>query len=556
MEKRNKVYKFNEPIICNSQYYELPDNLTDLFCEECQPGFSHKPISEGSAITTCQACESGHYLDENNACQECRPGSIPNKILKINRWEKIPDEFSTKCESLSGGDCSTNTGWVAKETYLTTNPNLDPLAGVFLSKLVTILQTKGGVEFSYELMPNTDGIFNFYLNGIIKFSVEEAGRYETIVELSTGINQLEWVFVGRSHGEARLYEISITGSNEGGASSCTQCSKGSISLSDHSRCVECTPGYTSNFTNSECIKCEDNTYNYFFGSECLKCPENTYSNQDRTACLGSDYMILTNNTYYLRNLTGNSGVEQAYNGGLCSRDNLKMYCHQTFYGPIPANSSQYYISILNPSIITLPDFQYLYESSLGYAFALETLDDPKLKNKTNNICFKENTAIVNAGRKVLSPIEHQNGFSLVYTDGDVCNDSGDRYRTMINFECNKREGGGWPILKFTNKCSTEFIWKSRWGCRVCREEELVVVKTICMNGKRSIEKMEGKDCILPSDFQIESSHEDCSVSGEILYTVPVIIGLAALILVLMITVLISYFCCKFKNRYQQLVESR
>ncbi|CAG9331442.1 unnamed protein product [Blepharisma stoltei] len=554
--KRTKKYYWKQPILCNYMAASLPSEIDGLLCEDCPIGYHQQAISNNSNITKCYPCKLGFYMTQNLTCEECGIGEISNSILLIERWETLPDGFKTKCINSAGEGCLTSSGWIANETYITTGTSLDNLSEVSLSKFINITNLTGKIEFFYVSL-DMQGLFNFYINGILKSSNQVSGRYKESYDLLPGGNELEWRYrTSKDGGEIRIYDMTIEGSDEGASVECSKCPDGFISVSSHTSCIACPAGFSSNSDNSECMKCDRDYYSYSSGQACQKCPANSYSNTNNTACLGNDYLILPTKSFYLRNLTGISNIEQTYTDGLCSRDSLKLYCYQTFYGPIPGNQSELYISVLNPSVLSLPDYEYYYQTSLGYAFTLVTLDSPQTKNNSVNTCYKENTAIFNAGRNIENITETAYGFDVQYSQGDICNENGDRFSVFIEFVCNKREGGGWPMLVSRGECSWNFRWKSRWGCKICSEEEMIVVKTMCMNGKRMIEKMEGKNCIIPSDYQVETSGEDCSLSKEILYTLPVLIGLGTIILLLMAIGLLTYYCYRFKSRYQRLIDAR
>lgn len=90
-------------------------------------------------------------------------------------------------------------------------------------------------------------------------------------------------------------------------------------------------------------------------------------------CVGDEMLTFENEMFNLQNITGiTSGVE-GYSSGICARKKLELYCHDTFYGPIPGSENFFYLSLLNPSVPNLPNY-YKYDNITWPYYAIGVLD--------------------------------------------------------------------------------------------------------------------------------------------------------------------------------------
>ena len=85
--KRTKTYKWNEPTICDISKTSLPEDVTDMPCEICNPGQFHYPVSKDASETTCSACPDGQVMVETDEisthCDACEAGTYAPKMLNV-----------------------------------------------------------------------------------------------------------------------------------------------------------------------------------------------------------------------------------------------------------------------------------------------------------------------------------------------------------------------------------------------------------------------------------------------------------------------------------------
>jgi len=171
-----------------------------------------------------------------------------------------------------------------------------------------------------------------------------------------------------------------------------------------------------------------------------------------------------------------SGPRTGYNQGICEKDRYSLFCTGTFYGPIPNMSDEdkipeeFYLSVLNPSEIDLPNHRYFSEIRKGYAFGLVNIRRLELNNgdrgnhADKNCVHDFSRMVVNLGTLVgvVNPTETidtetnttETGFTIRYEDGDVCRHDPPRefFTSDIDFVCDKEEGDGLPFLVSEGPC--------------------------------------------------------------------------------------------------------
>jgi hypothetical protein len=123
----------------------------------------------------------------------------------------------------------------------------------------------------------------FAINGIVKWigTINLAHQTEKFA-LPRGEHVLSWKFRHEtdSTAQAKLHNVVITGSIEGGAAACLQCPVGHKSHEGSISCESCPIGQTSTSNNTDCQPCTNNTYNDWLGNTegCMDCPEQTRAN--------------------------------------------------------------------------------------------------------------------------------------------------------------------------------------------------------------------------------------------------------------------------------------
>ena len=513
-------YEWIQPFICLDTGKVKLDIENDVKCEECIQGFFK--FTEGN-YSSCITCGQNMYFNDSlSKCSVCPPGYTVEKLMNFSGFWEISDGFMSYCLGSSGDTCRPDVGWFPVRGYLTTQSFDQRQDFKYLTRNVNIVQNNGKVNVKYFINSELAQIL-VYVDGQIYQKWTNLENGSGVVQLSKGLHSIQWVFTSNSSefNEAIIYYIQIWGSDEGMGTGCLKCDKGHITPSQSTFCLPCPPGHQSNESSTTCSKCPKDYISTTPGEECLKCPNGTKSNQNNTACLGNSFLTSKNKIYYIEALSGIGTNEEKYGKGVCNMTTANLYCHQTFYGPLEGEDKTFYLSVLNPSPLSLLNINHLYEVRPGYSFAV--VEKEKLTHKKVSIgrtCINDRV-IVNLGTRVEAVEIMDFGFSVKYVNGDVCGLGGKYFETQIDVRCNKSTGVGWPVLISQSDCAYNFSWMSKYGCPVCDYNELKTIVGECREGKRIIKKISNKGCIIQFDTEIEWA-ENCSEFGEFINSLPFI----------------------------------
>jgi hypothetical protein len=342
---------------------------------------------------------------------------------------------------------------------------------------------------------------------------------------------------------------------------CLECPSGYISSDGSETCLPCPAGHSSNDKHDACIECPGIQYSETSGTTCKECPQHTRLNANSTSCVGLRFVAFDESTYYISNLTGiyENGTQTIPD--ICSRSSYQLYCYNTFYGPIEGSGKIFYLSLLNPSLLTMSQYPSLDNLSYGYGYAILKKGDlqysPMNINSTTSLCSNSDNVLVNIGTSVASLQDNNDGMTILYKNGSVSDPkTGAKFSSSIQLVCDKEQEVGWPVLTSYNSSHFSFIWKNRYGCPICQPEDMLTVEGWCSEGFRWVSMFEGKNCIFVGDRNYLSWKEPCDVTEEIIGTWPFILGFVAFMLVCGLTVLITVCFCKTRRKYRRLIEAR
>lgn len=551
--QRNISFEWIQPKICLDSGEIDADDLLNVKCDDCTEEFLE--YSQGN-YSKCEDCGKSLYFNYNlGQCSMCEPGFFVYSLLNVSGFWGLFEGFNSFCLNDAGSICSPDVGWFAVRGYLTTGDFFQPNVTKYLYRDVNVVQSKGMVKVKYYVKSESSQIF-VYVDGELDQMWNNSGDGLGVVNLNKGFHRIQWVFKTNSskQEEAKIFYIEIWGSEEGIGKTCEKCEKGSILPNQSNSCTPCEEGYEPNPEQTSCIKCQNTSISSAPGEICSICPENTKPNKQNTACLANKFINSISYTYYLEYLSGVGQYEGIYNKGVCNLTSANLFCHQTFYGPLITEDKIFYLSILNPSILALPEASHLYEPRLGYAF--ELIDQQKLSHKkvsTYKTCLN-NKFMVNLGSKVDSILINSTGFTVIYSMGDTCQHPGMLYNTRVDVYCNKSAGAGWPIFVAKSGCTYIFSWVSKYGCPVCKYKELVSIAGECKDGKRVNKKIPNEGCIVPTDTNIQWT-ESCSELNDVIFSWPffVIVGFFVILVVVGITSLVFYN--RYKTEYKLLTHN-
>lgn len=575
--KRSKIHLWKSPMICNPNTgVVLPVSEPNLPCEICSPGHYHVPIEANSTKTECETCPSGTYATETidvvYSCTDCPVGTYAPKVLNYSRWDPLPEGFDNVCIPLNGLECALSEGWETADSQLSTGRHLDSDSSLILTRKLTITEDNAYIQFIYSVSntQSADTRLLFSIDGVVYGSYKDPVVMQITDKfpLAKGARVLRWIYrhfpagVTDTEDLAKIHNIVITGSNEGGAPSCITCPDGSVSPARSGQCIDCPAGSSSNVDKSQCVVCKDNDYSDRAGSICMPCPDQTYSNADHSYCLISNDLIFNKGKIHVQELSGISQGKEGYVAGICELERLEFYCHETFYGPVTGNNNYFYISVGNPGSLVFPTYSRLDKHNKGYVYGVMNKKDLQIRESEleipDNTCQDEfSRMVVNLGSRMHSVNATDLGFKIKYTDGALCKLSGEiAYSTEVEFICDKYEGEGWPIYQGQIDCDLKFLWRTKYACRMCNPFNMIEIKGICDDGEREVHLSETADCRMVDSNTTYSWTEECNATAEVIETWPMILGLSILLVMLALSLVLFGCFCKVRNQYQQLIEYR
>ena len=546
---RNIEYHWKEPFICNNQTgVQKPSTLYSQECPNCSEG--EFETNQGQ-VYECLPCAEGTFKDQNGTCLACPSGHFAPKFKNFSDWQSDLSYFNSSCTLASGDPCKVSSGWESSVTGLTSAR--EPLASSTLSVLVAVPQGPAEISFSFKVL---SGHLYFFVGDTLNLTFAESKVVNQTLE--EGQTQLKWKC---QEGDCIIDWISLEGSNIGGARKCLECPSGSVSSKPKSYCDWCSRGQGSNSNKTECLECSEKEYSRE-RTNCKRCPEHSLSDSNHTVCLLEEETKLSNGTYFIKRLSGvkqqDSQLYSGYWEGICQREKLSLYCHNTFYGPIYGDENYFYLSVGNPSSISMPSY-YSPVDSDPQAYAFGVFDKEKVDHSSLNsseTCIEDSSKVVlNTGSKMSLIEEHSEGFTLYYSEGYPCQGVSKRFSTEINFICDKAAGEGWPEYKGQALCNIVFEWRSRYACKLCTEETLQEVKGLCRGGYRTVSLTEGEHCIQKLT-EFTSWQEECSVTKEVMKTWPVVLGVGVLGLMFLGVGILVLCVWRIRKRYQRLIEYR
>jgi hypothetical protein len=542
-----KIYDWSSPLMCNNDQSILPGE-TDLVCTKCPEGEYYK-------ASACERCPAGSYIVDSSygkVCEECQAGYYAPRVQDYSTWTSIPATFQISCISQSNTSCAF--GWDNRGGFIITSPFYDPNSMILLEKTVTIVEDNGYVSYTFNTVGDYTR-FSVQVNGVVLKSYAGEVNKTDLIYLAKGDYRLKWVF---KHSDAprescSVHRIVVYGSDQGGSSKCVPCNEGYYSASGSNGCAECGIGYTSNSLRTGCIACTNNTYSNAAG-KCTECPDSTIANKNHSACISDAYITLSSSKFIIGNLSGTNPAQSLY----CSEDRLKMYCYRTFYGPVQGNDNFFYLSVINPSEVTMSSYS---RGSDFYSYAFGIINKDQLTLKELELLDLEDgcdtdysKVLVNIGNEIESIVKTGLGFNLSYMNGDYCN-STEKFSTSIQFVCDKREKEGWPIYQGVNQCRFEFYWPTVHACMICDDDTVVQTNGRCHNSERTVHRTEGDACVFGNGTTYVTWKEPCD-NMRVFQSFTFIVAMLSSALMVLVVVFTVACALKTRNRYNMLMQYR
>ena len=536
---KNKIFEWNFPLMCDNEGQSLPSSET-VDCTSCPQGQVYQN-------STCKYCPAGQYPISSASCEACKPGTYAEKHSYYEAWDKIPHDMLTGCSSGKDLDCGYS--WEPRGSFIETSPFMKEGWTADLQKLCKVIQETGLVEFSAKT--GKMARLKVFVDGHLKVTVEGEEKTDFALQLGMGSHYLKWScehMANHDH-SCIINSIKITGSEDGGAAACKGCPAGSFSPQSSEQCTPCPSGSTSTADNSDCAACEGLTFSST-GGPCTQCQAPAIPDAAHQYCYLPGSFNISSHQFLISKLSGTAN-QSSY----CKEAKLELSCYQTFYGPVLASNESFYVSAGRPSV---PDFPSFASISQNFSYIFGILDKNKQKISPDFSIFKQNQTcefdysriIVNLGSAVKSFTASPSGFSVLYENGDLCNDV-QRFEAQVDFQCDKQELEGWPIFVGQSNCKFLFMWPTVHACPVCESGQVSFKASACEDNRRTVHRIPGSSCVLDESLAVVTTEEKCK-SGSF-YTSAMFVT-SAIIAVLMVVMvgLMCYLTFRTKFRYQRL----
>ena len=113
-----------------------------------------------------------------------------------------------------------------------------------------------------------------------------------------------------------------------------------------------------------------------------------------------------------------------------------------------------------------------------------------------------------------------------------------------------KTGIGWPSFIEMKQCKAYFIWRSKFGCRVCDVDELDKLIGDCKDGVRIIKRVGTPYCIYGYSFEFISK-ESCNEFVELITSWQAILVYSILGVLILVAIGSCLVYCKYKKRYNK-----
>eukprot|EP00730_Choanoeca_flexa_P003671 TRINITY_DN11471_c1_g1_i3.p1 TRINITY_DN11471_c1_g1~~TRINITY_DN11471_c1_g1_i3.p1 ORF type:complete len:1006 (+),score=140.94 TRINITY_DN11471_c1_g1_i3:90-3020(+) len=474
---------------------------------KCPPGQELKEI-DGSP--TCQLCGAGYYHNSTQGvCIKTDPGFV---AIKSQAFTEFNTPFATRpnpekpecnegdvvCTSCEGDCLEDERGWQPRGHYTASGRAIGSADNILVMPNIGVhgtarLKYKCATDCRVRHEDRTASQasrescyleFNVYneSNGLItsfnctsRFTNpnnEPSYRYSRRIEgdhksisISIRFHQDD---SARSPFEAVVWDVIVENTTEGGGLEQMRCPTGFKSNADGTQCLPCPPGTSSpaDGPTDLCVACEGNTFTSAPGQVCAPCGAGTTTLADHTGCDLNDCKFTSDsgNQYDFSRLGSNGGDMTSivsryhtYSLNPCYTNHRESICVNDDGDPMPAMACY------------ATNYSRVYWYDIG-----------------NVLGFEE----ISAGNVTLTMT---NPYRSCYgTDG--------YYHTNVELICDPQAGLGQPTYEGTSPrnyydCSYSFIWRSVYGCPLCGDDDYLVTRSDCIDGRQRVSYEPKIDCL-------------------------------------------------------------
>mmetsp|Transcript_34957 Transcript_34957/g.87965 ORF Transcript_34957/g.87965 Transcript_34957/m.87965 type:complete len:1035 (-) Transcript_34957:99-3203(-) len=553
---QERHYEFIEPVACVGQLDLTALQPRTQPCVVCPAGHQTAQSDPGS----CVECPRGTAnANAGGSCTACAGNQVGVSLRRLySQWHSWPQGFDSLCT----GPCNGN-GWRLGGTLVDSGIGHGPNAESALWITVNISEADGvgAVQFDYLLSCSLDQRFAFHVDEELVYEaacsgcvpteqlLTESPRLSSFTHpLQRGVHTLMWVFASGSApavdpdcGRLLLTRVQLTGVEGGGAARCELCAAGyTPAQGEIGGCAPCAPSTFSSAPGEPCVACPLDSFNdVALGiEECVQCGSNTHRPASAQDC-----------QYDCSHLTGlGEHPNPVWDlGPLATR----------VFGPISEedSSERFYINLCAKNMTGT--------TCLQGGTPLET-----------HVCkiSTSNSTVLNSGTDVgllasissritsASPLARASSPLFTFTSLESITNphSATGMQTEVQLICSLEEGIGAPVLQSKSATRLVFTWESLYGCRLCGEEDLDVVKSGCVDGVRTYTSVWNSVCRpwsgVPLPAPVTEPCSDVSVSTLTITVVALFVFMAIVLLVIGLGLLYKRYR-RVEHEYSVLRES-
>ncbi|KAK3864258.1 hypothetical protein Pcinc_028364 [Petrolisthes cinctipes] len=580
------TYRWVEPRVCREQVkgsVSLPPSGELKTCPPCNPGM-HYTAGQG-----CVFCGREEHSDGLSPCRPCPPSTAPNYGYQYQWWTAMPPNMAATCMSADDMGCSTMDGWQVGGDHIHSGRGHADDAYLVLSLKVGGFRGREGfvsgrpmevgrISFTFELSCASDCEFVF-MEASTKKGVTVLQRwtgaqprqyYSYLVTrndsytFSWAFQKVSWEKSYQKTGSFRLFEsdmakvfnINVTKTIDGGASSCLPCPQAPAA----SGCIPCPAGHYIQRNTTECTRCKADTVvtdPLPYGPEsCLPCGLGLTA-PDHLTCIVQCHLTIDNRTYDLSNISNarsmmgstlftSSGTKffHMFNISLCG--NTSVTCANNVSFNMEGEATTVMSRVCRSTIV--PGVEGGSESGGSRTGAVATqsvtLGD-HLVGVTTNTSLMDITVI----EEFREPNASHNDLHFFYTTPLSTRACPNGRTTTVTLRCAPEETGQGRVNLprqcpdgTCDGCSFHFLWISAHACPECLPEDLMVVHGECKAGKQKVHYITPNHCRAPSGM-LHGRFMSCSTRLPFLVEM---IVLSTVSVALMLCLLL--FCLWKKNQ--------
>ncbi|XP_063598992.1 endosome/lysosome-associated apoptosis and autophagy regulator family member 2-like isoform X2 [Penaeus indicus] len=600
------VYKWVEPRVCRIKMegsVRLPPSGEIKMCPPCNPGM-HYTAGQG-----CVFCPPGEHSDGLSPCKPCPPSTAPNYGYQYQWWTAMPPRMAATCMSSDDIGCNNSEGWQVAGDHIHSGRGHADDAYLVLSLKVGGFRGRemggrpmevGRISFTFELSCASDCEFVFMeassKKGVIvlkRWTGPQPRMYYNYIVTRNDSYTFSWAFQKVSWEKsylksstlrmyetdmAKVFNINVTNTIDGGASSCLPCPQVSVlaadlnyETSEAAGCIPCPAGQYIENSTTECTPCPANTVVTdplpYGPQSCLPCGVGLTA-PDHLTCIVQCRLTVDNYTYDLTNISSaravmgstlftSSGTKfyHMFNISLCGNTSVVCTNNVTYNmeGEVSTVASRVCRSTIVPGV-----------EGMSGLFRVGAIATQSVSLGDHLVGVTTNPSYLNISviKEFVQPNRtNRRDLHFYYSTPLSTRACPDGRSTTITLRCDPDQPGDGKVTLpqqcpdgTCDGCNFHFLWSSAFGCPECSESELIVVRGECKDGKQPVHYITPKTCIAPDNLP---QGRTVACSTRLPFIVEVIV-LSTVSMALMLCLLL--FCLWKKNqrleyKYMKLVAS-